>query len=543
MSRLLERRARARREQDGYVLMLVLGAIGLTSVVVVALLGLALTSSRVTVSQRETAREQRAAAGALEAAVGQFADSDPTDPCSAMPDPDTAPARLTLEPGADGTARTVEVECWNTELVPALPDAEATQPTLVSRSPALDSSGRYRFPTVDRGVPACSVLNICNADRTFTTTWASAGTRPLRSAQLLFQSYEGEFVHNLNRDLIVTVNAPSVGSCSVTERGGRTNDWPDTYTAVDLFASAGCQNLFDGRTEEVFDGATITVVHRYLSGEGCPVILCSARLTIGGVKLRTNVDVLQASSVSAGSGWSNANQLLTLDTNAASVPQNQCQLATENRCRRTTSGQSYTINLSDFATLPASMAPDDYVGSLAVVLESPTLSTGSSTSPARSWISDPGDLTSFEVGLTIGSESCAVKLGGFARSNQRIHVDLFGKSECREMVQRVEDLSSARLSYTVVTDCARFADGTVAPKDDASRCDSVRLPEFDRMALSLTTLPLPRESIVTLSASIDGRVVAQADVYFDGKPAPRETPVVSWRYDDFTTRPPEAATP
>ena len=533
MNLLVDRRARAQGGQGGYVLMLVLGAIGLTSVVVVALLGLALTSSRVTVSQREAAREQRAAAGALEAAIGQFVDNDPTEPCGALPDPATAPARIALEPGADGASRTVEVECWNEELVPALPEAEATQPTLTSRTPAVDASGKFRFATA----------TIFDTDRSFTTRWSTTGTKPLRSAQLLFQSYEGEFVHNLNRDLIVTVNAPSVGSCSVTERGGRTNDWPDAYTAVDLLRSAACQNLFAGRTEAVFEGATVTVVHRYIQGEGCPFLLCAAQLTIGDVKLRTNVDVLQASSATAGSGWSDTTRILALDGNAASIPQSQCTtFGTENRCRRTTSGQSYTINLSGFDTLPTTLAPGDYVGSLAVVLESPTQNHNSGV-PARSWISDPGDLTSFEVGLTIGGESCAVELGGFARSNQRLHVDLFGKSECREMVQRVEDLSGARLTYTVVTDCARYAAGTVAPKDASNRCDSVRLPEFDRMALAVTTLPLPRESIVTLNASIDGRVVAQADVYFDGKPAPRATPVVSWRYQDFTTRPPDPATP
>jgi len=70
------------------VLMFVLGIIALTSVVVIALLGLALTSARIAGQQAELARETRAADGALEAAVSDIA-RDGGQPCDAIGPPTT----------------------------------------------------------------------------------------------------------------------------------------------------------------------------------------------------------------------------------------------------------------------------------------------------------------------------------------------------------------------------------------------------------------------------------------------------------------------
>ncbi|NLE18293.1 MAG: hypothetical protein GX632_07115, partial [Propioniciclava sp.] len=49
------------RDEGGFILVLVLGIIALTSIVIVALLGLALTSLKIAETQREIARRQRAA--------------------------------------------------------------------------------------------------------------------------------------------------------------------------------------------------------------------------------------------------------------------------------------------------------------------------------------------------------------------------------------------------------------------------------------------------------------------------------------------------
>jgi len=57
------------RGQDGYLLIYVMGIIGLTSVLVIALIGLALTSARVAAMEARVARETRAADGAIEAQI------------------------------------------------------------------------------------------------------------------------------------------------------------------------------------------------------------------------------------------------------------------------------------------------------------------------------------------------------------------------------------------------------------------------------------------------------------------------------------------
>jgi hypothetical protein len=64
---------RARRDEGGYLLIYVLGIIGLTSVLVIALLGLALTSAKVAAIEAQQAREARAADGALESLVADVA--------------------------------------------------------------------------------------------------------------------------------------------------------------------------------------------------------------------------------------------------------------------------------------------------------------------------------------------------------------------------------------------------------------------------------------------------------------------------------------
>jgi type II secretory pathway pseudopilin PulG len=91
--------------QDGYALTFVLGVIALTSVVVVALLGLALTSARVARDQADLARETRAADGALESALTEVARAS-GDPCDVLGDTQ----RVVFPDGAAGQIP-VDVRC------------------------------------------------------------------------------------------------------------------------------------------------------------------------------------------------------------------------------------------------------------------------------------------------------------------------------------------------------------------------------------------------------------------------------------------------
>jgi hypothetical protein len=516
----------------------VIGAIGLTSVVIVALLGLAMASSRVTVIQRQDAAAQRAASNALEAAIGQLAASDPALPCGAMPNGGADPGQLTFEPSGPSGAIAVEVDCWSQDLAPTLPAEDSTQPTMVSMSPPLEANGYRSFGAADVMSWDC-LTNASNCSRTFTTTWASTGTEPLRSARLLFQSHEGENVHNLHRNLDVRVTLAGGASCTVSVPGGRANLWAGVYTSVDLFGNQQCKNLFAGATQAVFQGASIRVVHQYVAGEGCPFIGCSAALTVGESRILTNVDVLEAASATSPVAWDRLDAVRSIDNTSTQVGQNDCTPA-EERCRYAKAGDVFELTVSGFdPSTSGNLDAGDYVEDLGVVLDSPA------NRPVRSWISDPIDATWFEVELSIEGTSCgpASRRDGFSRSNQQVYVDLLGSSGCRSAVQTVEDLEGASVTYRVKVDCLHIGT-TRAPVDSAGRCASVRLPNLDRIALAVTPVSLPRESIVTLSARVGARVVAQADVFFDGAvAAPRPTPVVSWRYEDFATRPPEAATP
>ena len=530
---LLARR-RVQASEGGFALVFVLAAIALTSIVIVALLGLAMTSSRLTVAQREAAARQRAADGAIEAAIGQLPASDPGLPCGAMPGEGADPGRLTFDSPNGGID--VEVDCWSQDLAPTLPGEDAIQPRLVSMSPALDASGYHRFGTVDLMAFAC-VVTPSQCSRTFTTTWASSGTEPLRSATLLFQSNEGENVHNLHRNLSVRVSLVGGATCTISVPGGRANLWAGVYTSVDLFANQQCRDMWAGKTQAAFEGAHIRVTHQYVTGSGCPVIGCTAALTVGESRILTNVEVLEGASAS-GPAWNNIGAVRTIDSTSTQVGQNDCT-PTEERCRYARAGDVFELSVSGFDPATSSgLQPGAYVDELGVVLDSP------SHSPVRSWISDPIDDTWFEVELSTSAGSCdqPARHPGFARSNQQLYVDLMGSAGCRELVQTVEDLAGATITYRVKVDCLHIGT-TRAPVDAQGRCATVRLPNFDRIALAVTPVSLPREAIVTLSARIGTRVVAQADLLFDGTPAPRPTPVVSWRYQDFTTRPPEPATP
>ncbi len=102
----VRRRRTGGASQGGFALMLALGVMAMTFLTSVALLGLALTASRVTVAQTEGAMENRAADGALEAAVARLARTSAGAPCAAVPQGSTVDF---ADPG--GATIPVEVSC------------------------------------------------------------------------------------------------------------------------------------------------------------------------------------------------------------------------------------------------------------------------------------------------------------------------------------------------------------------------------------------------------------------------------------------------
>jgi hypothetical protein len=525
--------------EGGFALMLVLGVIGLTAVVVVALLGLAITSARVTAMHRETAREQRAAVGALESALGQMARRSGIDPCDALP-AEPADTRLVFDTVADGTGIPVEVTCSAAPWVPPAASVTPVEPRLESRSPAPNvvDGNRYRFAEV-----TCTTWD-CRTPP-YLTTWSAAGAEPLRSAHLLFQSDEGENVHNLNRRIHVNVT-PAAGSghppCRVNVTGGRTNHWVSAFTSVDLFSSehadSTCRTVLNGVPQSVFDGATISVTHQYISPSGTPSGCsprCAAVLTIGDFRLLTNVSTFQGSAAAAVQGaWTDPGGITRLDGSLTQIAQTAaCRYPLffvlfpggDHRCVYEREEQTFALSVSNFSPTVAGLhRPDEELDSLGVLIDSRR------SNPVVSWISDPLDETWFEVQLSVpGRGTCTVRQPGFSRSNQQVYVDLFGQAGCRTQARTVADLAGASVTYTLRSNCLHW--GLVRAEVTDGRCDSVRVPEFDRVALMVRTPPTPDSSIATLTAQVAERAVARVEVLISGEAAlPRPVPVIGWTF-------------
>ena len=143
------------------MLMFVLGIIALTSVVVIALLGLALTSARVAGQQAELAREARAADGALEAAVADIARGG-GEPCAAV-----GAAGQVVFTGPSAGTLDVEVTC-DSSGTPGAPEADLGGPRVEVVGDTPYGSG----PTGGK-VPVPSVAGVADP------TLASTGTEPL----------------------------------------------------------------------------------------------------------------------------------------------------------------------------------------------------------------------------------------------------------------------------------------------------------------------------------------------------------------------------
>lgn len=108
VARALAARRRGAR-QDGFALMFVLGVIALTAVVTAALLGLLMTTMRVTSAHERMARELRAADGAIESAIAQMRrNPSGADPC-ATSGVDML-SEISFDQGTAGTGDDVDVE-------------------------------------------------------------------------------------------------------------------------------------------------------------------------------------------------------------------------------------------------------------------------------------------------------------------------------------------------------------------------------------------------------------------------------------------------
>ena len=119
---------RARRhgeDQRGLALIFVLGAIALTALVVVALLGLSMASARLTAVQLQQARERRAADGALETGIGRLARSVANNPCTDVPTGSSVISPAELDTA--GAPIDVELRCrplpLPTQTTPSTPTA------------------------------------------------------------------------------------------------------------------------------------------------------------------------------------------------------------------------------------------------------------------------------------------------------------------------------------------------------------------------------------------------------------------------------------
>lgn len=112
---LLVRRAGRTADQGGYALLSVLAVIALTAVTIAALLGMLMTTIRVTSTQEQSARELRAADSALETAIAQMR-RDPAlsgmDPC-ALEAPVDALDAITFDQSTSGSGDdlTVDIDC------------------------------------------------------------------------------------------------------------------------------------------------------------------------------------------------------------------------------------------------------------------------------------------------------------------------------------------------------------------------------------------------------------------------------------------------
>ena len=395
-----------------------------------------------------------------------------------------------------------------------------SQPVLVSSSPA--GLGELpRISTLCFGI-IWTYCGTTQRTRTFTTTWASAGSAHLDSAVLLLKSVQDPPVHQAWSSINVRVTSsrlPAPGYCITGfVQLGRTNR---QYTAIDLMdpgpiaragvptAAEDCRNVLDNQTEAIFEGATIRVdlvVSDYDSGSltsRCgPAPGCQVTFTIEDVALRTNM-VGVAATAATSAHFGTPGGAVALGGDVARVPQNASCIVSDERCRHDVVDTVRSIDVTGFDPAAAGLADADPVEELGVRLEG--LTTG------LSWASDEIDDTWVRVDLNLPASgtrparTCSVREDGFSRSTQAIHVDLFTDGgDCRGMVDDVGQLRSSTVRISIRSRCM-WIGGARAPTL-LGLCNQVRLPEFDRIRLDVTpalTTAAPHAE-VTIDATTSG---------------------------------------
>lgn len=347
-------------------------------------------------------------------------------------------------------------------------DLAPSQPLLRSSSPAL---------------PISLDVRTCNPNCSFSTEWTSTGNAPLTSAELQFRSLETPPVHQGERAVNVQVSGPV--SCSTGFLpSGRTND---LYTTIDLMAFGSCAGALAGEDESIFEGATITVTHRYTSPDGlCGPFDDCIGLRVNDVRLRTNVQVSQGTSVST-SSWQNPGAALALDgVRTVANHGDECFLLPGDVRCRLDRPRSHTLSINGFnPTTGGTLRASDHVETLGVRFNTPAGDTW------PSWAAVPADRPqpSMRIELRLASgATCSVTHDGYSRSRVGIHVDLISpSSSCRALVDDVGDLVGAGVTVSMQTGCAWFGSAHIYDPFDISRCFMARLPDIDRLALAVTT--------------------------------------------------------
>lgn len=407
-------------------------------------------------------------------------------------------ARTTLRHRA---GRVSVCPAWNAtdEPLPAIVQSSTapSQPVLVSDNlPA----NRVIGPVSTR----CGILYCSTAQRTrtFQTQWAATGTAPLDNALLLIESSESPPVHQARRNISARVQSGAIDCSTGSLPSGRTNG---QYTVIDLLAHGTCATALAGRTAAVFEAATVTVSHIVVDPDGGSLIGrcaagCSISWTIGDVALRLNATTSRGANATS-SLWRNAANLLSRDaTNVSDVSQPHSCIVSDERCRDDLPDTERSFTINGFDPVAAAGRPaTDHVESLAVQFDS--RSTG------NSWASLPVDETWVRIDLNLAGgvgPACSVRHDGYHRSMRTTMVDLFEEGgTCRAAVATFGDLVGSSITVTFRSDCMWF-NSTRAPVNPfTGRCNQVTLPEWDQVALQVTSDSVPPAPVaqITIDAS------------------------------------------
>ncbi len=394
---------------------------------------------------------------------------------------------------------------WNAtdEPLPAI-----VQSNTAPSQPALVSDTLPASRVLGPAKTLCSVIFYCSSSqrtRSFSTEWAATGTAPLDNALLLIESSESPPVHQARRNISVRVQSGGIDCSTGSLPSGRTNG---QYTVIDLLAHGSCATALAGRTAAVFEGATITVGHTVVDPDNgsligrCGVAGCSISWTIGDVALRLNTTTVRGTSATS-AAWQNPTNMLNRDSAVSDVNQPHACIVPDERCRDDLPETDRAFTISGFDPASASGRPaTDHVENLAVQFDS--LTSG------NSWASLPIDETSVRVDLSLASGgTCSVTHDGHHRSMRTTMVDLFEEGgTCRAAVTTFGDLVGSSITVTFRSDCMWFNSLRAPVNPFTGRCNQVRLPEWDQVALQVTSDSVPpapaAEITVDASAGAQG---------------------------------------